>query len=63
MRVHITFTNGSSLFGHMDIPTNHGLGDVLNDGHKFVEFQRPSGQAVQLNKNAIAYIVEASEDL
>ena len=29
MRVHITFTNGSSLFGHMKIASNHALDDVL----------------------------------
>ena len=62
MRVHITFTNGSSLFGQMKIASNHALGDVLNDGSKFIEFQRPIGTPVQLNKNAIAYIVEAPDD-
>lgn len=62
MRVHVTFTNGSSLFGHMKISSNHALGDVLNDGSKFIEFQRPSGTPVQLNKNAIAYIVESPDE-
>jgi hypothetical protein len=64
MRVHVTFTNGSSLFGHMNIRTDLGLGlgDVLNDGSKFILFQRPSGQPVQLNKNAIAYIVESPDE-
>jgi len=46
----------------MKISSNHTLGDVLNDGSKFIEFQRPSGTPVQLNKNAIAYIVESPDE-
>jgi|TARA_R110000787_G_scaffold113333_3_gene222492 hypothetical protein len=46
----------------MKISSNHALGDVLNDGSKFIEFQRPSGTPVQLNKNAIAYIVESPDE-
>lgn len=62
MRVHVTFTNGSSLFGHIDTIWPN-LGDVLNDEHLFIKFRRPNGSTVLMNKNSIAYIVEASDDL
>jgi small nuclear ribonucleoprotein (snRNP)-like protein len=62
MRVQVNFTNGTTLFGHLvtEWPT---LGDVINDDRLFIKFRRPNGQVVFLNKNSIAYIVEAPDDL
>jgi len=59
MRVRVTFTNGTAMFGKMSIPSNATLGDVLNDtSGPFVVFIQPNEKEVLLNKQAIAYIVE-----
>jgi hypothetical protein len=62
MRVNITLTNGSSLFGQFrkDWPS---LTDIINTDCAFIQFIRPNGTEVLLNKLAIAYISEAPDDL
>ena len=62
MRVKVTFTNGTAMFGKMNIPPNVTLGDVLNSGENFVVFIQPNDREVLLNKQAIAYIVEDADD-
>ena len=62
MRVQVNFTNGTMLFGQL-VTHWPNLSDVINDEHQFVKFQKPNGAVVLLNKNSIAYIVEAPDDL
>ncbi len=62
MRVQVNFTNGTTLFGHV-VTHWPNLSDVINDEHQFIKFRRPNGAVVLLNKNSIAYIVEAPDDL
>lgn len=57
MRVKITFTNGTSMFGNLTADSGT-VGKVMNDDTKFVPFIQPNGREVMLNKNSIAYIVE-----
>ena len=61
MRVKITFTNGTGMYGHLDTHWPN-LGDVMNDEHKFINFRQPNDRVVMLNKTSIAYIVEESDD-
>lgn len=58
MRVRVTFTNGTSMFGKMNIPPNHTLGDIMNSGTNFIIFVQPNEKEILLNKQAVAYIVE-----
>ena len=61
MRVKITFTNGTGMFG--DLVTEWpNLSDVMNDEFQFIKFKQPNGRVVMLNKSAIAYIVEDVDD-
>jgi len=62
MRVQVNFTNGTMLFGQL-VTHWPNLSDVINDEHQFVKFQKPNGAVVLLNKNSIAYIVEAPDDV
>jgi len=62
MRVKITFHNGYSLVGSLEVGGDDTLlGDVLNDDRMFIEVARPNGTLLQLNKEAVAYIVKEGE--
>lgn len=61
MRVKITFTNGTSMFGSLTADSGT-IGSVMNDESKFVPFIQPNEKEVMLNKNSIAYIIEAPYD-
>lgn len=61
MRVKITFHNGYSLVGELEVLKNMLLGDVLNDDKKFVTIIRPKGDELHLNKEAVAYIVKEED--
>jgi hypothetical protein len=62
MRVKITFHNGYSLVGNLEVGGDDTLlGDVLNDDRMFIEVARPNGTLLQLNKEAVAYIVKEGE--
>ena len=62
MRVKITFHNGYSLVGDLEVGGDETLlGDVLNDDRMFIEVARPNGTLLQLNKEAVAYIVKEGE--
>jgi hypothetical protein len=63
MRVKITFINGGTMFGKLNIAPTSTLGDILNDGVKFITFIQPNDREVYLNKASIAYIVEDSDEL
>ena len=62
MRVQVSFTNGTRLFGEL-VTESLNIGDVLNDEREFIEFRRPNGSIVLLNKNSVAYVVEAADEL
>jgi hypothetical protein len=62
MRVKITFHNGYSLVGNLEVGGDDTLlGDALNDDRMFIEVARPNGTLLQLNKEAVAYIVKEGE--
>lgn len=61
MRVKITFTNGTGMFGDL-VTECPNLSDVINDEQQFIKFKQPNGRVVMLSKNAIAYIVEDVDD-
>lgn len=62
MRVKITFHNGYSLVGDLEVGGDDTLlGDVLNDERNFIEVYRPNGTLLHLNKEAVAYIVKEGE--
>jgi len=61
MRVKITFTNGTGMYGHIDTPWQN-LGDVMNEDGSFIPFRQPNDRVVMLNKSSIAYIVEERDD-
>jgi len=61
MRVKITFHNGYSLVGDLEILKEMLLDDVLNDDKKFVTVIRPKGDELYLNKEAVAYIVKEED--
>ena len=46
------------MFGKMNIPPNHTLGDIMNSGTNFIIFVQPNEKEILLNKQAVAYIVE-----
>ena len=65
MRVKVTFTNTTSMFGtlpHDDYTGTLNAEDflpwVMNDERNFIPFIQPNGKEILLSKNAIAYIVE-----
>lgn len=62
MRVQVSFTNGTRLFGEL-VTESLNIGDVLNDEREFIEFRRPNGSIALLNKNSVAYVVEAADEL
>jgi len=61
MRVKITFTNGTSMFGSLTADSGT-IGSIMNDESKFFPFIQPNEKEVMLNKNSIAYIIEAPYD-
>ena len=61
MRVKITFTNGTTMFGSLTADSG-SIGSVMNDENKFVPFIQPNGREVMLSKYAIAYINEEVDD-
>ena len=61
MRVKITFHNGYSLVGDLEILKEMLLYDILNDDKKFVTVLRPNGDELHLNKEAVAYIVKEED--
>jgi len=62
MRVKVTFHNGYSLVGDLEVGGDETiLGDVLNDRRKFIEIARPNGALLHMNKEAVAYIVKEAD--
>tara|TARA_R110000868_G_scaffold289244_1_gene549369 strand:- start:259 stop:480 length:222 start_codon:yes stop_codon:yes gene_type:complete len=70
MRVKITFSNGTSMYGTLPhdeytgtLNADQFLPWIMNDDRQFVPFVQPNGKEVQLNKNSVAYIVEDGEEI
>ena len=59
MHVRCVLTNGSMMVGQIinDLP----LDEMLNDDDTFIEFTRPNGSVILLNKSHIGYISEDTE--
>jgi len=69
MRVKVTFSNGTSMYGELpkddyvlNLRPEQVLPWIMNDERKFIPFIQPNGLEVQLNKQNVALIVREGED-